>query len=97
MPGPSATYLVVQNDLEALRVGTNSLPSDSVRTAGAPLGVLVRADDLHGIDSGQERDGRDEDLGEHLGSQQGTCATRLSIHCRSKPGNRETRVMTHVE
>lgn len=71
--GPSATltHLVVENDLETLRVGANSLPSDGVRTASAPLGVLIRADDLHGVDGGQERDGRDDDLGEHLACQQG--------------------------
>jgi hypothetical protein len=31
------------------------------------------------------------------GVSKGMCATRLSIHSLGKPGNRETRVMTHVE
>jgi hypothetical protein len=57
--GQSATqtYLVIENDLETLSVGTNSLPSDSMRTTSAPLGIVIRAGDLDGIDNGQKGKG----------------------------------------
>jgi len=71
--GQSA-YLVIENDLETLGIGTNSLPSDGVSTASAPLGIVIRTGDLDGVDDGQQGESGKNGLGEHLRVSQ--CSAR---------------------
>ena len=46
------THLVVEYDLETVRVSADGLPCDGLGSASAPFGVLSRAGDLDGIDDG---------------------------------------------
>ena len=71
--GQSA-YLVIENDLETLGIGTNSLPSDGVSTVGAPLGIIIGTGDLDGVDDGQKGESGKNGLGEHLRVSQ--CSAR---------------------
>lgn len=58
-------HLVVEDDLEAVRVGADGLPSDSLGPAGVPLGVLAGAGHSDGVGDGQKGDSGDDDFGEH--------------------------------
>lgn len=71
--GQSA-YLVIENDLETLGIGTDSLPSDGVSTASAPLGIIIGTGDLDGVDDGQQGESGKNGLGEHLRVSQ--CSAR---------------------